>query len=1198
MKAVMEGAVFASHSLAHVNRELALALDKLGVEVSFVPFGIQDHHPGVYGRKLREMAKRHPENPDFWIRHRWPPEFNEPPGGKLIVIQPWEFGCIPRSWVKPVNRWTDQIWVPSRFVRDAFVVSGVGSDVVRVVPNGVRTDIFSPEGESLRPAPEGSFVFLFVGGVLQRKGVDLLLKAYEEEFHGVRDVCLLIKSASCYETPLGRRVKQLAENGHFPRVVVVEEDLAPKKMAALYRGADCYVQPFRSEGFCLPVFEALSSGLTVITTDSVPVTEFVSEREVFLIPSRTERFASNVLEGWKLTDRPFWNEPDLEALKDLMRRAYEGRLEREASLQETRERLSRELSWEKAASVALEGLEGRMSPGKARRRRRKQKLLSVCMIAKNEEEALPRSLASISEVADEVIVVDTGSTDKTIEVARSFGAKVAEREWKEDFAAARNESLEQASGKWILVLDADEQLDYYNAFRLRRLIEDARPDHLVFSLLILSDADSSATGIETAHFYPRLFRNLPGIHFKGKLHEQLSYPGDDVNSFTTNVDITIRHSGYAKGSVAKCKARRNLQVIRREVAESGYSGKAYLNLAHSLIINGEYEEALEAYAGIARKDPDFVKGPLDFANVAYCLWRLGKGSEARRELRKARKKYPEAMAPRMVAIDIDLEQGRFERAAKSIDKMLHRTSLWGDLSADIHPSRWLFMTLQARCLLAMGYPSKAAGILQTVLEKEPNLAVAHIELGCVYLNLGVREKAKAEFDKAYELDPDLPTVTLPVQTPTAGDPFAVIGPGLEAPQFKMPAMSSGGPTLSLCMIVRDEEQRLARCLESVAGIADEIVVVDTGSTDRTVEVAKRFGAKVEHYAWDGDFSKARNKSLELATGDWILFLDADEELDPESVPELRRLVRDEKTAGINVQIKNYLPAGGLVTVFKGNYCRLFRNLPEIRFEGAVHEQILPSIQRARGRVVSSSITIEHHGYSFDRDALNNKRMRDLEILKKEVAEHPEDAFNYLNLGLTYMALGNVEEAVKVLPLSLRQGKRSLPYALLAVAHTKLAQAYWSFGEKEKALTHLDEALFLVPGNALALYVRAAIHFEDREFEKSLSCLERIVTRESQPSTYEDHIDRTQLFLDMGNCHYSLANFVQARGCYERACELDSRNPKIWYNLGNCFVQLEELEQALHAFGRAVELDPGFAQAEENRRIVRKYMERIPSVNRT
>ncbi len=155
--------------------------------------------------------------------------------------------------------------------------------------------------------------------------------------------------------------------------------------------------------------------------------------------------------------------------------------------------------------------------------------------------------------------------------------------------------------------------------------------------------------------------------------------------------------------------------------------------------------------------------------------------------------------------------------------------------------------------------------------------------------------------------------------------------------------------LSLCMIARNEALTLPRCLTSVVDLVDEIIVVDTGSVDNTRTVAEHLGAQVHDFAWVDDFAAARNESLRHATGEWILWLDADEHVDAENRPPLRVLLeglRDENAAYLMRQRSPVDSADSAIVEF--DQCRLFRNLPAIRWHYRVHEQIQPAVQRAGG----------------------------------------------------------------------------------------------------------------------------------------------------------------------------------------------------------------------------------------------------------
>jgi len=219
-------------------------------------------------------------------------------------------------------------------------------------------------------------------------------------------------------------------------------------------------------------------------------------------------------------------------------------------------------------------------------------------------------------------------------------------------------------------------------------------------------------------------------------------------------------------------------------------------------------------------------------------------------------------------------------------------------------------------------------------------------------------------------------------------------------------------TLSVCLIVKNEEKHLSTCLASIKELADQIIVVDTGSTDRTVEIAQSVGAEVRSIPWDDHFSKARNVSLEGATGDWILILDADEELPSAQHSILRKEIGDASVMAYRMPIYD-----------KGNEeegChyvpRLFRNAPDLFFEGRIHEQIFNHVETLRqewkleNRVGTAAIT--HHGYSKQLTRDRDKIARNLKLLELAIKESPNDPHLLMNLGLELARSGNIESALK------------------------------------------------------------------------------------------------------------------------------------------------------------------------------------------
>ena len=179
------------------------------------------------------------------------------------------------------------------------------------------------------------------------------------------------------------------------------------------------------------------------------------------------------------------------------------------------------------------------------------------------------------------------------------------------------------------------------------------------------------------------------------------------------------------------------------------------------------------------------------------------------------------------------------------------------------------------------------------------------------------------------------------------------------------------PLLSLCMIVRNESAVLARCLDSVRGLADEMVVVDTGSTDGTQEIVRGHGARLIQAEWRDDFSWARNLALEAARGRWILVLDADEYLLEKDRRAIATLVRQQPvppTRAFNLKLRSMAEGGH--TGMSAYIVRLFPNLPGARYESPIHEQIAPSLHRAGLALENADIEFIHTGYA---DPAQNRR---------------------------------------------------------------------------------------------------------------------------------------------------------------------------------------------------------------------------------
>jgi glycosyltransferase involved in cell wall biosynthesis len=273
---------------------------------------------------------------DVEVRHQWPPDLRPAPSGRLAVIQPWEFGAIPRSWVGPLRENVDELWVPSDFVRQMYLGAGLEPERVVTVPNGVDIDVFTPDGERYPLEPAGApdaLRFLFHGGLIWRKGHDVLLAAWREAFAGRDDVVLVVKTVganSVYRNGEGEGLREYAASGALPRVALVTEELSDRELASLYRACDVFVHPYRGEGFAMGVLEAMACGLPSIVTAGGPTDEFCPPTACWRIRSHRAQFPADRVDSLDTVGRPWVLEPDRDHLVELLREAAASQSERDS----------------------------------------------------------------------------------------------------------------------------------------------------------------------------------------------------------------------------------------------------------------------------------------------------------------------------------------------------------------------------------------------------------------------------------------------------------------------------------------------------------------------------------------------------------------------------------------------------------------------------------------------------------------------------------------------------------------------------------------------------------------------------------------------------------------------------------------------------------------------------------------------------
>ena len=293
-------------------------------------------------------------------------------------------------------------------------------------------------------------------------------------------------------------------------------------------------------------------------------------------------------------------------------------------------------------------------------------------------------------------------------------------------------------------------------------------------------------------------------------------------------------------------------------------------------------------------------------------------------------------------------------------------------------------------------------------------------------------------------------------------------------------------SISLCMIVKDEEECLARCLDSVKDLVQQAIVVDTGSNDRTAEIAESYGARVIPYIWEKDFSKARNFAISHASCDWILVLDADEVLDIADHARIRGLVDmpdvcyslTQRHYTNDLQLNCATPCVGEHPEFErdsrgyfdSSLIRLFPNNRGIQYRGIVHELVEQSVDDIPSlRVETPGILLHHYGLSEDADSQERKKVLYAELAAKKVEDEPSNWQAFYELGIERNLSGHPEEAVEAFSKSLQLDPGQL-WVWSNLAHTlsRLGRVDQAFEAFQRALA-IDPACKEVYSNLAILF---------------------------------------------------------------------------------------------------------------------------------
>lgn len=370
--------------------------------------------------------------------------------------------------------------------------------------------------------------------------------------------------------------------------------------------------------------------------------------------------------------------------------------------------------------------------------------------------------------------------------------------------------------------------------------------------------------------------------------------------------------------------------------------------------------------------------------------------------------------------------------------------------------------------------------------------------------------------------------------------------------------------LSFCMIVKNEAENLSRCLESVKEAVDELIVLDTGSTDETVAIAQSFGAQVHHFAWNDSFADARNAALQQVTGDWVLVLDADETLVAEVIPTLRQAILQEQAIVINL-IRHEI---GATQSPYSLVSRLFRNHPAVRFSRPYHAMVDDSVaqlmaQEPHWHVINCpNVAILHSGYEPGAIASRNKLEKARTTMERFFASNPDDAYVCSKLGALYVQMEDWTRGVELLQRGL-QAQSNPPVRYELHYHLGIAQSRLQNYAQAERHYHLAIAQPLLDSLKLGAYNNLGGLLQNKgdwmgakaQFEKLLAI---------DPSFAAGHYNLGMTLKAMGQMADAIAH-------YQQAIALSPNYAEAHQNLGVVLLKLGRVPESLEAFGRAIAL---------------------------
>lgn len=369
------------------------------------------------------------------------------------------------------------------------------------------------------------------------------------------------------------------------------------------------------------------------------------------------------------------------------------------------------------------------------------------------------------------------------------------------------------------------------------------------------------------------------------------------------------------------------------------------------------------------------------------------------------------------------------------------------------------------------------------------------------------------------------------------------------------------PTIGVCMIVKNEEKLLEKCLKSVSRFVQQIVVVDTGSTDNTIDIAKNFSADIYYYPWDNSFSNARNFSISKSACDWILLLDADESIVQQDIDTLIDFIKTTELDGAHFKVYNYVGQGTNTNYTLHNALRLLRNNGEYEFKGDIHEQIVRLDGKdAKDRFKVLNVRLNHYGYLDEIVKEKHKRQRNIPILMKQLAEDPSNAFTLFNLGNEYAAQSDYTKALQTYKKAIETMDVTQAYAPHLIYRS--AMCLYNLKNYDEAISFLNDGLKIYPSCTDMEYLKGLIYTDYKRYTLAIDSFNKALNMGDPPDSlrFSDFCGSTKPLLALGRLYLDLGDYVRALECLNRVIETDNKMYFVLYYIAKALNKLFDDKQ--------------------------------------